>query len=124
MSDIAPKPVAPEADDVEVSRAPVDGELSFGGETCALLTHEATVSKVRDGYVALRVFGHGSSDALKYIGITPVRAMRLAARFIQAALHADSRLYPVFDEIIATARQRDPRKLRVVGDHAAEKTPQ
>jgi hypothetical protein len=113
----------PEEIERAVSAVPTDGELDFGAEACVLLTHEATVSKARDGFVVLRVFGHASRDALKYIGITPKRAMRLAARFIQSALHADPSLYPIFDEIIATARQRDPRRLRVVGDHVAEKSP-
>lgn len=111
----------PEAEDVEVSAAPVDGELSFGGEACALLTHEATVARARDGLVVLRVFGREKSAA--HIGTSPRRALRLAARFIQAALHADPSLYAQFDEIIATARTRDPRKLRVVGDHTPEVSP-
>jgi hypothetical protein len=104
MTDITPAS-APEADDVDVAPAAADNELQFGGEGCELLSHEAVVSK-RDGMVIVRVFGRESPSALKHIGTSPMRAMRLGARLIQAAMHADPSLISQADAIIATARQR------------------
>lgn len=119
MTDIAPKGPPPEAEDVAVSAAPGDGELAFGGEACALLTHEAVVSKARDGMVIVRVRGKGESAA--HVGTSPRRAMRLGARFIQAAIHADPSLLKEFDTLIAAARAGGGKTLRVVGDHEPEK---
>lgn len=102
----------PEDDDIDVAARPVDGELQLGGERCALMTHDLVVSMTRDGVVIVRVFGHKSQDAAKHIGISPKRSLRLGARFIQAALHADPSLINEFDSTIATARGRG---LRVIG---------
>lgn len=112
MSDIAHKPAPPEADDLEVAAAPGDGELVLGGEACALLTHAAVISKARDGMVIVRVRGKGETSA--HVGTSPRRAMRLGARFIQAAIHADPSLLNEFDALIASARACGGKTLRVV----------
>lgn len=108
----------PESVDVAAPAQPVDSEMLLGEELCALLTHTMTVSKAHPSLVVIRVFSKGETAA--HIGTTPERALRLAALFAHAAMHADPSLIAKFDETFATARGR---KLRVVGDHAAEKAP-
>lgn len=84
---------------------------------CELLSHAMLVARSgRD--VVVRVFEKKSGNELKYVALPAVDAMRLGARMIQAAIHADPSLLKEFDQIIATARAGDGRPLRVVGDTA------
>lgn len=107
--------VALEHDDVDLAGARMPGELQVGGrDPCELMSHEMVVAKA-SGMVVVRIFKKASTDLLKHVGMTPLRAFRLGAKMIQAAILADPKLIPLFEELIATARRGvDGGPLRVV----------
>jgi hypothetical protein len=92
---------------IAISRVIDQSELPFGDEACELLTRRAAIDK-RHGTVVVRAFD--PTHELAYMTLDPKAAMRLGARFIQAAIHADPELLTTFDETIASARRMEPQR--------------